>query len=550
MRLQTRQNLIRLSRDRSFLLRSSLLIMSVACVIAWLVSTVTSKQGAKALIHSANGDSEEFGKLISQTRQLDAEQTAYWIRNAGRLMIKLVENQRPELPLDDLKDKVQDVDALLTPQSPLLMLEKLIADAEKVNSSERMLLLNLTRGLYADKKTADQALENLNQAAQMDPAVRFANEFYADVLIHSRVDSGIEALSHYLTESLIFKQSDYARHQAVKMMILSKDEKRLIDIRDDPGFTKNLTAHDRIDIAVILRDWLGLAKAVIQLDYQRSSISRYLISFIAGGIWLIIIGQFGGFSRRQITLYLSAVLLGIFSASTTLFVVIIDSDVRGFSLEGDLLHQLIFCVSGIGLREESIKLLFFIPLIPFLRKRPEIEALIAAAFVGLGFAIQENVGYYLGEDFSPWPRFVTANFLHLSLTGILGLSLVNFIRWPRTRWEELVATFIGVVFAHGLYDAFIMVPELSNEYSIFSLLIFWAIAYRFFDQIEHLAKSGRNQTVSPLGIFILGAALLGSVVMIFSCWQIPFQIALIGFLASGLQIVPLMFIFINRFRDA
>jgi len=94
-----------------------------------------------------------------------------------------------------------------------------------------------------------------------------------------------------------------------------------------------------------------------------------------------------------------------------------------------------------------------------------------------------------------------------------------------------------------------MIPELSFEFSIFTLLILAMIAYRFFDQAEHLAHPGRNRALSPLGVFVLGAALLGGIVMIYSCWGMSFRMALLSFLASGLGIFPVVFIFINRFRD-
>ena len=85
---------------------------------------------------------------------------------------------------------------------------------------------------------------------------------------------------------------------------------------------------------------------------------------------------------------------------------------------------------------------------------------------------------------------------------------------------------------------------------MFTLLFLAMIAYRFFDQAEHLAQSGRTRSVSPLGVFVLGATLLGGIVMISSCWGMSFRMALHGFLDTGLGIVPVVFIFINRFRDA
>jgi RsiW-degrading membrane proteinase PrsW (M82 family) len=313
---------------------------------------------------------------------------------------------------------------------------------------------------------------------------------------------------------------------------------------------QSLDAHTQMQLAAEGRDWFGLARAVLVFDYERSSLGRYLLTLLVGAVWVGIVGQFAGFGKRRFILYGAALLLGVMSASATLFVVVIQENIRGFTMGEDMWSQLVYCIAGIGLREETIKLVFFAPLVPFVLRRPEIEGLVVAAFVGLGFALQENVGYYLGRDFSPWSRFFTANFFHLAITGILGLALVQFVRWPRTRWEELLATFLAVVVVHGVYDAFLLIPELIVEFSIFVLLILALIAYRFFDQAEHLAHPDRSRVISPLGVFVLGATLLGGVVMISSCWGMSFNSALVDFVGSGLGIFPVVFVFINRFRDA
>jgi len=525
--------------------------MVVSCAISWMVSALTATRGMQSLLLAADGDPKKLVDVIKQKKDLDAVEVAKWIRQADQIMMLLLMQEMRDLPTEGLPGVPPDPEEVPASQkSPLEILEELIAEAEKVNVSERMLLLNLARALYADESGSTEASQNLRQSSAMEPPVRFANEFYADVLLESGQDDHSEALKHYRREAEFFDDALYACQQAVKIMVVNKNREGLKEIADDPRYRNNLSAHSRMEMAAILRDWTELARAVFRFDHERSSPGRFLLSLFAGTIWLIIVGQFAGFGRRRLILYGAALILGILSASATLYAVVIQQNIRGFTQEGDLWHQLTYCIAGIGLREETIKLLFFVPLIPFLRRRQDIEVLVVAGFVGLGFAVQENVGYYLGESFSPWPRFFTANFFHLAVTGILGLALVQFVRWPRTRWEELLATFIAVVVVHGLYDAFLMIPELMVEYSFFALLILALIAYRFFDQAEHLAHPGRGRTLSPLGVFVLGAALLGGVVMISSCWGLPFRFALIGFLSKGLSIFPVIFIFINRFRDA
>lgn len=546
MRSHSLQQFSRLSRDKSFLFRASLGIMAVACAIGWLVSALVPPQGLPAFLSAAGFDSAGVAEVVNREQELDTEQTAHWIRHADQIMLMIAMHQIQLLPQGGADGKAADPDL----KSPLAMLEDLIAGAKNVDESGRMLLLNLARGLHANEAGAEEATANLSQAAAMEPPVRFANEFYADVLLKSNPEDDRDVLKHYQHEASSFEDAKFARQQVVRLMLVNHDREGLQEISADPRYLQSLDAHTQMQLAAEGRDWFGLARAVLVFDYERSSLGRYLLTLLVGAVWVGIVGQFAGFGKRRFILYGAALLLGVMSASATLFVVVIQENIRGFTIGEDMWSQLVYCIAGIGLREETIKLVFFAPLVPFVLRRPEIEGLVVAAFVGLGFALQENVGYYLGRDFSPWSRFFTANFFHLAITGILGLALVQFVRWPRTRWEELLATFLAVVVVHGVYDAFLLIPELIVEFSIFVLLILALIAYRFFDQAEHLAHPDRSRVISPLGVFVLGATLLGGVVMISSCWGMSFNSALVDFVGSGLGIFPVVFVFINRFRDA
>ena len=82
----------------------------------------------------------------------------------------------------------------------------------------------------------------------------------------------------------------------------------------------------------------------------------------------------------------------------------------------------------IGLREEALKLLLFVPLIPFLLNRDDLEILTVAGLVGLGFALEENINYFQASaGLSAVGRFATANFLHIALTAMCGLTLTRAI---------------------------------------------------------------------------------------------------------------------------
>ena len=54
-------------------------------------------------------------------------------------------------------------------------------------------------------------------------------------------------------------------------------------------------------------------------------------------------------------------------------------------------------------------------------------------------------------------RFLTANFLHVSTTGLVAVAIDDAVRGRETRPGDLSRTLMLVVVAHGLYDFFLSV---------------------------------------------------------------------------------------------
>src|SRR5205823_5797400 len=79
-------------------------------------------------------------------------------------------------------------------------------------------------------------------------------------------------------------------------------------------------------------------------------------------------------------------------------------------------------------------IVLFLPLVPaLLRRGSRIEAMTCGALVGLGFAAEENIGYFhrFGAQ-ATLPRFLTANFFHMSLTAVVALSVFDTLRGRAT----------------------------------------------------------------------------------------------------------------------
>jgi RsiW-degrading membrane proteinase PrsW (M82 family) len=295
-------------------------------------------------------------------------------------------------------------------------------------------------------------------------------------------------------------------------------------------------------------DWRSVIDWNLRIGAMDIWSPYFILALVAGLVWAIIAAQFAGFSRFQIGLYAAALVLGIFSATLTIIVLEIQT-MRGF-VEGETFSsRMIYMVAGIGLREEVAKLLCFAPLLIFLRKRSEIEALVVGGMVGLGFAINENIHYYMqGSVVDAFARLITANFLHLAMTALISRALFRMMLRPKRHWEEFLGTFLAVVVFHGLYDAFLSVPELEG-FSLLALVCLAVMAYYFCDLLGKIGRVGRNLAFAPVAVLVIGLAVLIGCVYLYACWrQSPFIAAMVC-VQPLFVLFPIVAMFVQRLRD-
>lgn len=244
------------------------------------------------------------------------------------------------------------------------------------------------------------------------------------------------------------------------------------------------------------RDWTAALRAFPGSLYDDVRFGPLVLALVAGGLWFVLIarlGRLGDRPRARAPLYLAGFLLGAMSTWPTLFVGEASSAL-GFVPTGQPIQDLIFFIFGVGLREELLKLGAFALLLPVLVRRGgegrRLEVLGTAAFVGLGFAAEENLGYFHGGALDVTiGRFLTANFLHVAMTAILGAALAEMVASPSTKSDDFTREFLLVVGLHGLYDFFLASASVS-DWSFLSMTIFVLLAQRFLREIRHVRPVG------------------------------------------------------------
>jgi RsiW-degrading membrane proteinase PrsW (M82 family) len=393
------------------------------------------------------------------------------------------------------------------------------------------------------------AFDRLKARAEQPQPPRYSR--YAVGQVEMRRKNHLAAFEWFRKEGEL-KEATESRHMAVRALAEDKDFKRLSALRADPRYLGYFSPYVSLQMAIGARDWPGIVKAIpaMQLrSYQKDVIIVTLIAAVAWTLFLVHLGEVTSVLSVTGALCGAAFLAGVLSTTATVFCVVVQDDILGFTKGNDPLRTFAYYLVGVGTREELCKLLLFTPLLPFLIKRDDDrEALVVACFVGLGFAIEENGNYFMLSAAASAPgRFLTANFFHIALTGMNGLALFRACTRGVAGVNELMVVLPVTILAHGAYDALIDLPGVEGS-SWFSMIVYVLFCYYFFRHV-HTVRENVRMTLSLTGAFVIGISMLGGGV-------IAFQMATLGATAGAnlmfteiMSSAVLLFLFFREFNE-
>lgn len=277
-----------------------------------------------------------------------------------------------------------------------------------------------------------------------------------------------------------------------------------------------------------------------------------VLAAVAGVCWLVFLlqaMQIDSLRDGRLGCTLLAIALGILSIWPTGFFILWQEIGWGLRDSQELIAGVRYNVLGVGLREEFAKLCCLLPLMPLLlRWQSELSALLISSCVGLGFAIEENVGYFSSDLSSTMGRFLTANPAHIALTGLIGLAAYRLLRNPRGWGPHALGVFGLLVFAHGLYDAFIAVPAL-REYSLFGTIIFALVIYQFFHELRDL-RTSRGDTISLSANFLCGMSVLTATTFVYLSATLGMSIAFDTLASSVVGLAVMVYLFLREMPES
>lgn len=395
---------------------------------------------------------------------------------------------------------------------------------------------------------------SLYRLANNRPATKHANYALAYCL-QEQPASANQPIDLLRAEADLF-DSRAARERLVHLLVRLDRWDELTALADDPDyqeFAPLIPPYTLAEQAAERGDWLGVLRQLPALMFRSYSPGPTVLALLTGACWLAFLLHIGRFHQGRVSLWLclAGVALGVVSVGLTLFFILVQETGWGLEESDALLPGLQYFILGVGLREELAKLLLLLPLVPVLvARRSELQALVVSACVGLGFAIEENISYFSSTaGASSLGRLTTANFLHMSLTGLIGLAVCRACWHPKTLGPEAFAVFGVAVFGHGLYDAFIVLPALNEQWGLVTTLIYIGIVYQFFREFR-AANHNENYRLSVSFTFTLGVAVVTSATYVYLSSQLGHQAAAKLLSAELLGSAILIYLFLREAPDS
>ena len=309
-----------------------------------------------------------------------------------------------------------------------------------------------------------------------------------------------------------------SRYRALVSLLRAKDYAAAARLENDPAYEEFFTPQVRLRLAVGQRDWPTILRLIPVTQFTNYEMGTLALTVIAGLSWALFLahlGQWPRFLSGRAGLCFVAMALGVLSTIPTLYLVTWQDDMLNFAAGTEPITIFAYYVGGVGAREELCKLLLFAPLLPFLiRRGDDLEALIVASFVGLGFAMEENASYFMrSEGTSAAGRFLSANFFHIALTGVNGLALFRACTRGMAGLNELLFVLPLTIVVHGGYDALMSLPDFQ-EGGYLSMVVYVAFSVYYFNRAYQLLEPVR-MTLSLTGSFVFGVSLLAAAMIVY-----------------------------------
>lgn len=527
------------SRRRDVLQKLSIGIVLGAFFLSWLIVRLNppATRGVAAMDPVEQSIRNEWRRLRDATAPTP-QSLAHWLRklmpSLPLLMKALEEAEAPNW------ETYQKTGKILAYEIRPLLLKHLPEPA-----AQRLAEDYIAAYLAEDEKAGQEAADRVGRTARLEKPPAHANEWYASLLLRS--DHDVDALAAMMREGTLFADTAKVRETAVRLALGLKDEQALGTMQR-AGWLAAMPPLLEHETGVILGD-LGLQwKGLLKHRLTTLPFAALLLTALAAGLWYVLLVQHSPVWPWRWAWPVAPVVAGIASIWPTVSMIAWQEGTLGIHSEGVAFpYDLWNLIIGVGLREELCKLALAAIFMPWLlhRRQPG-RALMTGAFVGLGFALEENVDYYqqYGNGVA-LARFLSANFMHVAMTGLTTHALYDMLRTRFNRAQQFITTFLTIVVAHAVYDY--DAPEITGLSGYLPMIILAMLAWQFWDVVEAEHPHAR-QTISPAAIFLVGSSVVIATSLLITAVNDRTWAGVLDAATHCVSILPVAIVYWRRFE--
>lgn len=295
--------------------------------------------------------------------------------------------------------------------------------------------------------------------------------------IYSRNMASDSALACFQRELALGTAPKTVIPYLTRELVRSGDDAALAELVDSDRF-KELVPVEHLRYLYVRQSNLQPYFSAIMKDWRSNAHPVGLLGALAGlGIWIVFLRRIDIFKKERWMTMLGTVLLGaIFSFVALPFYDVVRYEL-GFSLNGNLGHDFLYCIFGIGVIEELVKIIpFLILLYATDLVRGPLNYIIYASLCALGFSFVENLTYFDSSSISiiHGRTLVTCVFhMFASSTIAFGMVLARY-KMRRHRLLLFPLFFLLAAFCHGIYDFWLLSPRASSFFFLAYLVFIYA----------------------------------------------------------------------------
>lgn len=375
--------------------------------------------------------------------------------------------------------------------------------------------------IYSNLEKPQLALDNLSKVS--DPKLPYLNNTLGN--IYWRNLNNVDKAVDYFNQEIAVKGNiSAAVHNLSKVYWDRNDRMKINTLRQDPALGSYVPL--RYERYEDLRQGKALAYLgdMFRAEVNEATLVGVLSSLAIAVVFLGYFYFVDVFDDQKTGHFILAFGLGLLTAPLSSVFYDLGYCFASVQQTGDNWKDLFYYIFGVGLFEETAKLLPVLVIVFLLRlwKEPA-DILIFASLSGLGFATVENINYIGGEAIGHMvPRTLSSVVMHVSLTTLAAYGFF-YARRRANHWGLVpLVCFGAAVLAHGLYDYFIQTDfwGYGGYISLFMVLYFMAIYQRMIqsglDQSPEAGALTKNIHLSLylfygfLAIFLMQFAILNT----------------------------------------